>query len=169
MVVLELYLFGGKRRKENVCWWTRANCCRTVPKNKYNLKKIGWTTYNSWLVFWQSFKGFNGQKRDEKMYKESDPIFRCTTPSTGKRLGEVVVGTLYIVYQRCMYSVPTTTYPNLFPVDGVVHRNIGSDFLYIFSSRFWSIKSFTTWKASQHLPSIQLKSLLVEILRAFFQ
>ena len=41
--------------------------------------------------------------------KKSDPIFRCTTPSTGKRLGEVVVGTLY-------------------PVDGVVHRNIGSDF-----------------------------------------
>ena len=29
------------------------------------------------------------------MYKKSDPIFRCTTPSTGKRLGEVVVGTLY--------------------------------------------------------------------------
>ena len=51
--------------------------------------------------------------------KKSDPIFRCTTPSTGKRLGEVVV-----VY----HSVPTTTSPNLFPVDGVVHRNIGSDF-----------------------------------------
>ena len=31
----------------------------------------------------------------KKMYKESDPIFRCTTPSTGQRLGEVVVGTLY--------------------------------------------------------------------------
>ena len=27
------------------------------------------------------------------MYKKV-PIFRCTTPSTGKRLGEVVVGTL---------------------------------------------------------------------------
>ena len=27
-----------------------------------------------------------------------------------------------------VYSVPTTTSPNLFPVDGVVHRNIGSDF-----------------------------------------
>ena len=27
--------------------------------------------------------------------KKSDPIFRCTTPSTGKRFGEVVVGTLY--------------------------------------------------------------------------
>ena len=26
------------------------------------------------------------------------------------------------------FSVPTTTSPNLFPVDGVVHRNIGSDF-----------------------------------------
>ena len=35
------------------------------------------------------------QKLDEKMYKKSDPIFQCTTPSTGKRLGEVVVGTLY--------------------------------------------------------------------------
>ena len=43
-----------------------------------------------------------------------------------------------------LYNVPTTTSPNLFPVDGVVHRNIGSDFLYIFSSRFWSIKSFKT-------------------------
>ena len=30
----------------------------------------------------------------KKMYKESDPIFRCATPSTGQRLGEVVVGTL---------------------------------------------------------------------------
>ena len=67
---------------------------------------------------------------DEKMYKKV-PIFRCTTPSTGKRLKEfeVVVGTLY--------NVPTTTSNsfNLFPVDGVVHRNIGT-FLYIFSSRF---------------------------------
>ena len=27
-----------------------------------------------------------------------------------------------------MYSVPTTASPNLFPVDGVVHWNIGSDF-----------------------------------------
>ena len=36
-----------------------------------------------------------------------------------------------------MYNVPTTTSnsSNLFPVDGVVHRNIGT-FLYIFSSRF---------------------------------
>ena len=31
------------------------------------------------------------------MYKKSDPIFRFTTPSTGQRLGEVVVGTLYIL------------------------------------------------------------------------
>ena len=68
------------------------------------------------------------------MYKKV-PIFRCTTPSTGKRLGEVIVGTLYL------YNVPTTTSPNLFPVDGVVHRNIRT-FLYIFSSRFWSVKSF---------------------------
>ena len=80
-------------------------------------------------------KDFTDQKRDEKMYKKV-PIFRCTTPSTGKRLGEVVVGTLY-------YNVPTTTSPNLFPVDGVVHRNIGT-FLYIFSSRLWSVKSFKT-------------------------
>ena len=78
------------------------------------------------------------------MYKKV-PIFRCTTPSTGKRLGEVVVGTLY------MYNVPTTTSPNLFPVDGVVHRNIGT-LLYIFSSRFWSVKSFKTCQnASQEL------------------
>ena len=41
------------------------------------------------------------------------------------------------------YNVPTTTSnsSNLFPVDGVVHRNIGT-FLYIFSSRFWSVKFF---------------------------
>ena len=31
-------------------------------------------------------------------------------------------------YSIVWYSVPTTTSPNLFPVDGVVHRNIGSDF-----------------------------------------
>ena len=36
-------------------------------------------------------------------------------------------------------------------VDGVVHRNIGT-FLYIFSSRFWSVKSFKTCQnASQEL------------------
>ena len=42
-----------------------------------------------------------------------------------------------------VHYVPTTTSPNLFPVDGVVHRSIGT-FLYIFSSRFWSVKSFKT-------------------------
>ena len=36
---------------------------------------------------------------DVKMYKKV-PIFRCTTPSTGKRLKEfeVVVGTLYVIH-----------------------------------------------------------------------
>ena len=43
-------------------------------------------------------KDFIDQKRDEKMYKKFDPIFRCTTPSTGKRLGEVVVGTLWVMH-----------------------------------------------------------------------
>ena len=37
--------------------------------------KIGWTTYNSWLAFWQVLKDFTDQKRDEKMYKKV-PIFR---------------------------------------------------------------------------------------------
>ena len=36
------------------------------------------------------------------------------------------------IYRLYWYSVPTTTSPNLCPVDGVVHRNIGSDSLYIF-------------------------------------
>ena len=45
--------------------------------------------------FRATLKDFIDQKRDEKMYKKSDPIFRCTPPSTGKILGEVVVGTLY--------------------------------------------------------------------------
>ena len=64
---------------------------------------IGWTTYNSWLAFWQSFKGFYWPKRDEKMYKKV-PIFRCTTPSTGKRLKEfeVVVGTLFTTLHNTM-------------------------------------------------------------------
>ena len=31
----------------------------------------------------------------KKIYTKSDPIFRCTTPSTGQIVGEVVVGTLY--------------------------------------------------------------------------
>ena len=39
-----------------------------------------------------------------------------------------------IMYQRRLLLT-------FFPVDGVVHRNIGT-FLYIFSSRFWSVKSF---------------------------
>ena len=44
------------------------------------------------------------------MYKKV-PIFRCTTPSTGKRLEEfeVVVGTLYcIMYQRRL-QIPLTS------------------------------------------------------------
>ena len=69
-------------------------------------------------------KDFTDQKRDEKMYKKV-PIFRCTTPSTGKRLGEVA------------------------------NRNIGT-FLYIFSSRFWSVKSFKTCQnASQDFNFVQ--------------
>ena len=40
--------------------------------------------------------------------------------------------TFHFVSFRFVYSVPTTTSPNICPVDGVVHRNIGSDFLYIF-------------------------------------
>ena len=47
--------------------------------------------------FFLVLKDFIDQKRDEKMYKKSGPIFRCTTPSTGKRFGEVVVGTLMCV------------------------------------------------------------------------
>ena len=54
-------------------------------------------------------------------------------PNSNLRHNSVDKGT------RCcvMYNVPTTTSnsSNLFPVDGVVHRNIGT-FLYIFSSRF---------------------------------
>ena len=46
-------------------------------------------------VIFKVLKDFIDQKRDEKDVQESDPIFRCTTPSTGQRLGEVVVGTLY--------------------------------------------------------------------------
>ena len=76
----------------------------------------------------------------QKMYKESDPIFLCTTPSTGQRLGEVVIGTLYwcIVYQRQLLLISA-----LLMV--LYTRNVGSDSLDIsFSSRFWSIKSFKT-------------------------
>ena len=32
----------------------------------------------------KALEDFIDQKRDEKMYKKSDPIFRCTTPSTNK-------------------------------------------------------------------------------------
>ena len=47
------------------------------------------------------------------------------------------------------YSVPTTTSPNLFPVDGVVHRNIGSDFLvHLFVSLLVKKKSFKTMSES---------------------
>ena len=42
------------------------------------------------------------------------------------------------------YSVPTTISPDLCPVDGVVHRNIGPDFFVHLLSRFWSIKFFKT-------------------------
>ena len=70
-------------------------------------------------------KDFTDQKRDEKMYKKV-PIFRCTTPSTGKRLGEVVVGT-------CTH-VPTTTSPNLFPVDVVCTPKYRNFFVRLFVS-----------------------------------
>ena len=72
------------------------------------------------------------------MYKKSDPIFRCTTPSTGKRLGVRSRRwyTTLVVYQRRLRT------PNLFPVDGVVHRNIGSDFFVHLFVSLWSIKFF---------------------------
>ena len=67
-------------------------------------------------------KDFIDQKaRQKRCTKSLNPIFRCTTPSTGRIWGEVVVGTLY---QR-WYSVLMTTSPHICPVDGVVHRNIG--------------------------------------------
>ena len=65
---------------------------------------INWVNDLQFLtrILTKFLKGFYWPKRDEKMYKRV-PIFRCTTPSTGKRLKEfeVVVGTLYsIMYQR---------------------------------------------------------------------
>ena len=63
-------------------------------------------------------KDFIDQKRDEKMYKKvwSDiSVYNTINREEIRR-------------SRGWYSVPTTTSPNLFPVDGVVHRNIGSDF-----------------------------------------
>ena len=49
-------------------------------------------------------KNFIDQSETKRCTKKSDPIFRCTTPSTGKRLG---------VRSRRWYttlcSVPTTT------------------------------------------------------------
>ena len=143
------------------------------------------------------------KSKTKRCTKKSDPIFRCTTPSTGQIFGEVVAGekererereerererereggggreggrerwygrdakcqyerervgesfrfsnlpfvctyAYTILYYTILvhYGVPATTSPNICPVDGVVHRNIGLDFLYIFSSRFWLIKSF---------------------------
>ena len=73
----------------------------TQPESS-NLFITGWTTYNSWLAFW-SFKGFYWPKaRRKRCTRSLNPIFRCTTPSTGQIWGEVSVGTLYqrIVYQR---------------------------------------------------------------------
>ena len=60
------------------------------------------------------FKGFYWPKRDEKMYKKV-PIFRCTTPSTGKRLVEfeVVVGTLSVI-RSCWVIVKQTQTPASF-------------------------------------------------------
>ena len=67
-------------------------------------QKLADTIFAQFLtrILTKFLKGFYWPKRDEKMYKKV-PIFRCTTPSTGKRLKEfeVVVGTLYsIMYQR---------------------------------------------------------------------
>ena len=84
-------------------------------------------------------KDFTDQKRDEKMCKKSSDISVYNTINREEnRRSRRWYTILYTVY-----SVPTTTSPILFPVDGVVHRNIGT-FLYIFSSRFWSVKSFKT-------------------------
>ena len=63
----------------------------------YLYKQQLWWAYSRFVILYNQYdlKDFTDQKRDEKMYKKV-PIFQCTTPSTGKRLGEVVVGTLDI-------------------------------------------------------------------------
>ena len=52
----------------------------------------------------------NSKSETKRCTKKSDPILRCTTPSTGKRLGEVVIGTLYTYVKYVgTYSVSSLT------------------------------------------------------------
>ena len=121
---------GGGCLKVNR-WWV----FKTSAKEKlYSLIfcKIGWTTYNSWLAFWQSSKGFYWPKARRKAVQKSSDISVYNTINREE-----------VRRSRRWYIIPTTTSPNLFPVNGVVHRKIGT-FLYIFSSRFRSVKSFNT-------------------------
>ena len=55
---------------------------------------------------------------------EDFPSWMCIRTAKPAKLDTLYVPTYYTY----VYSVPMTTSPNLFPVDGVVHRNIGSDF-----------------------------------------
>ena len=101
-------------------------------------------------------KDFIDQKRDEKDVQEvwSDISVYYTMNRADIR-------------RSCgWYSVPTTTSPNICPVDGVVHRNNGSDFLYIFfvsllvNKILWNVRmqvkncrSFTQFcKIDHHCP-----------------
>ena len=100
-------------------------------------RKLGWTTYNSWLAFWQSFKEFYWPNRDEKMYKKVWSDISVYNTINREEIGSSKSSLVHsVVYQRRLWT------PNLFPVDGVVHRNIGSDFFVHLFVSLWSIKFF---------------------------
>ena len=112
----------GNMAALQVAWQARCNNINNIKAAKLGERPTILDSHSDKVL-----KDFTDQRRDEKIDKKV-PIFRCTTPSTGKRLGEVVVGTLY-----CWWCC-TPKYRNFF-----AHL----------SSRFWSVKSFKTLRLTK--------------------
>ena len=119
------------------------NGFRRIKEEKQIYKRLqNWVNDLQFLTrILTSFKGFYWPKARRKDVQKSSDISVYNTINRE----EVRRSRRWYIIHCILYNVPTTTSPNLFPVVGVVHRNIGT-FLYIFSSRFWSVKSIKTTK-----------------------
>ena len=138
---------NGTRRACDIPWL----CSWSWIWNLSNLNLTGWTTYNSWLAFW-NFRGFYlPKKRDEKDVQKVWIRYFSVLHHQQSRYKE-----------KLSYSVPTTTPPYICPVDGVhvAHRNIGFRlFVHRFRLAFWLIKSFEIWNLQRAMAILKPASV----------
>ena len=116
-----------KQEKETRQYELKRRALHKLQRNKNILASPGINFFSFYNLHSDVSKDFIDQKRDEKdVQKVWSDISVYYTINRADMRRSCRWYTIHI------YSVPTTTSPHICPVDGVVHRNIGSDFLYIF-------------------------------------